>query len=581
MSKLKNLNRQFISNLRTHKIVTDAKRNLILSILKSTTTKREAKNYLNKYQNQFDFSNVRFDNQKLLQNDDKPELSKRDSQRELFINRYLNKQNPFINIYDDDEVKLTKIPLRVAIFRIKFLSISQTEWKGISETFKRLVNLGISPIVILDYDHLSKDTFKYNELYMINQVNRVMNYLGKPEEENGLKTTSLRSLFSIKNKDSKPEINSLESILIPLYQGIIPIIQPIVYNKENTYQEFINSNQLLYSLSESLLSTSDLLSIEKIVMIDPLGGIPSVERNQTSHVFINLSQEYSDIVSELYIGYIKPKDRDHHLANLNTMHEVLTLASAKSGNDDATGIITTPYIMSINNDQLNPIMYNVLTDRPIISSSLPSTNNRTPQLSTSILKKGVEVKTYEEGSYAGEFTLHNLIDDGLIDKERLVTLLNDSFGRELQVESYFERINKNLATVVIVGDYDGAAIITWENNGKERIAYLDKFAIARKNQGLPGLADIIFKIILQSHPYELIWRSRKVNPVNKWYFERCIGSMSAPDSQWKIFYTGDIFNKRIDKTRTKAVKGAVDIGQKLQEYSKICESIPPSFASHS
>lgn len=112
-------------------------------------------------------------------------------------------------------------------------------------------------------------------------------------------------------------------------------------------------------------------------MIDPIGGIPSIERNQTSHVFINLSQEYSDIVSELYIGFIKPEYRIFHMNNLKAMNKTLTLVSDKTGNDETTGIITTPDIMSVNNDQLNPIIYNVLTDRSIISSSLPTSHNRT------------------------------------------------------------------------------------------------------------------------------------------------------------------------------------------------------------
>ena len=41
-------------------------------------------------------------------------------------------------------------------------------------------------------------------------------------------------------------------------------------------------------------------------MIDPIGGIPSIERHQTSHVFINLSQEYSDILSELFMDILNP-----------------------------------------------------------------------------------------------------------------------------------------------------------------------------------------------------------------------------------------------------------------------------------
>lgn len=573
MSKLKTLNRQFISNLDTHKAVTDAKRNLILSILKSTTTKREAKNYLTKYQNQFDFSNLDFANSEIVP------LNKKENQRELFIQRFLNRQNPFVNIYDEDEQKLQKIPLRLAIFKIKFTTITNQQWVGIAETFKRLINLGISPIILLDFDHLPDSSFKNNELYIIDQSNKMLNRLGKPEEED-FQITILRSLFT--RKDDQLSMDSLELILIPLYQGTIPILQPIAYNSNTCTQEFMKSDPLLFALCSALIEkrTTDLLSIEKIVMIDPLGGIPSIERNQTSHVFINLSQEYSDILSELYVGHINPKIRGLHVTNLNSMNNILSFIRDRSGNDETTGIITTPEIMSINNDQLNPIIYNVLTDRSIISSSLPSLNKRTPQVSTTIIKKGVNVQVFEQDTYSGQFSMENLFKDKLVDKSRLVELLNDSFGKNLHVDEYFKRIDKSLATFILVGDYDGAAIITWEkskNNG-HNIAYLDKFAIAKRNQGLPGLADIIFKIILQSHPLELIWRSRKVNPVNKWYFERCCGCMSSPESQWKIFYTGDIFDKRIDRLRRKSIPaGVINVGEKLNEYSEICEGIPPSF----
>ncbi|WLF78022.1 Amino-acid acetyltransferase, mitochondrial [Lodderomyces elongisporus] len=601
MSKIRTLNRQFISNLETHKAVTDAKRNLILSILKSTTTKREAKNYLTKYQNQFDLPDETPKAGTIYEQS----LSRRDNQRELFIKRFLNAQNPFISIYDDEETKLQKIPLRLAIFKIKFPTISLRQWKGIAETFKRLMTLGISPIILLDYDHLSHGSFKKNELYMINQANKMLSILGKPEEQEDLKATILRNSFSV--ADGQITIDSLESILIPLYQGIIPIIQPIVFNADTTMQEFLKCNTLLNSLCTALVDrrTTDLLSIEKIVMIDPLGGIPSIERKQTSHVFINLSQEYSDIMSELFIGHISPKIRDLHVENLNSMNEILTSIFEKSGNDETTGIITTPEVMSIHNDQLNPIIYNVLTDRSIISSSLPSTNKRTPQLSTTIVKKGVDVQIFDqENNFSGsDFTMDNLIASKKVDKKKLTELLEDSFGKKLIVDEYYERINNRLATFILVGDYDGAAIITWEYSGDKKVAYLDKFAIAKRNQGLPGLADIIFKIILQSHPVELIWRSRKNNPVNKWYFERCCGCMSAPESQWKIFYTGDIFDKRIDRMKDKKkqnnkkkktatmmmmnnsqkVAGVnadthVDILKNLEQYSDICEGIVPSFA---
>ncbi|CAK7898145.1 amino-acid acetyltransferase, mitochondrial [[Candida] anglica] len=592
MSKLSNLNRQFISNLKTHEVITEAKRNLILSILKSTTTKREARNYLHKYQNQFDFSEVSFGNKGLVSSSSNS-LTQRDSQRELFVNRYLNKQNPFVGIYTEDEEKVAKIPLRIAIVKVKVGTVSNEQWEGMAETFKRLVHLGISPIIVLDYEQGFTEEFKKAERYIMEQASRVTKVLagarGNPSSGGigrggggrGLSHDSIQStpLSLFTKREDTLSINFLEQLLVPLYQGIIPIIQPIVYNASTTFQEIVDSDELLHSLCQSLVSCTSLLSIEKVIMIDPQGGIPSIERNQTSHVFINLSQEYSDIVSELYIGFISPSVRDRHLANLRTMNKLLRLISDHAGNDDATGIITTPYIMSINSDQLNPIIYNVLTDRPVISSSLPSSHTRTPQLSTSILKKGMDVLVVDRDNYLQPFTLENLFEDQIVDRTKLINLINDSFGKDLDVDKYFARINSSLASIIILGDYDGAAIITWERESEDSpaVAYLDKFAIAKRNQGLPGLADVVFKAVLQTSPQELLWRSRKNNPVNKWYFERCVGTLSNPESQWKLFYTGEMFNKRIDRSKGKTRPENVDIQAKLRSYSLICESIEPSF----
>lgn len=572
MSKLKNLGSQLVSNFKSTDNATKAKRDLILSILKSTTTKREAKNYLQKYQNQFSDGESNFHNSLKDRH-----LTKAENQRDLFITRFLRNQNPFLNIYEDDETKLQKIPLRIALVKLSLLDESPETWKGVSETFKRLVTLGISPIIILDHDHLSQKDFKTNAAYMMKQGYKLLLQLSVTSDEGTtVESTILRSLFIDQCQQMK--LSSLEQLLIPLYQGIIPIVQPLQYNVTDGSQNFVTSNEALCTVCSELLEHPELLTVEKIIVIDKLGGIPSIERNQTSHVYINLSQEYSDIVSELFIGFLDPTTRDKHLDNFKTMNKILTLAKLKSATNEATGIITTPEIMSLNDDELNPIIYNVLTDRPIISSSLPSTHLRTPEVSTSIIKKGFEVIVIDEHSVEGELTFKKLVTSGLIDENRIFELMNDSFGRKLDVHSYIERINENLASIIIVGDYVGAAIITWEKltNG-EKVAYLDKFAVASEYQGLPSLADIIFKLIYRCHQSELLWRSRKNNPVNKWYFDRCRGSFSADDSNWKLFFTGEIFDGRMGLKIDGTQLNQVDINEKLRLYAELVERIEPSF----
>lgn len=571
MNNFRTLNRQFISNFKTTEFITKTKRDLILSILKSTTTKREARNYLLKYQNQFDFSDISFENDK-----ETTELTTRDLQRELFVNRFLNGQDPFINVYDAEDTKLPKIPLRVALFKIRVMDDSPLS--GIAETFRRLVNLGISPVIILDNEGFEATNFKANATHAMRQAYRLNQCLTKQhEDENStMKSCIIRSPFT--NRARETSISSLEQILIPLYQGIIPILQPIEYDFASGNQRFINADKALYVVASDLLNHHKLLSLEKVVIADKLGGIPSIERNQTSHVFINLSQELSDIISEMYIGFLDTEVRDRHLKNLNVMNDILEIAADKSGNNDTTGIITTPEVIALNKDNLNPIIYNVLTDRPIISSSLPSSFERTPRVSTSILKKGFEVAVLDEFSYNGHFSLSNLIRDGLVDGERLFGLISDSFRRELDVEKYCKRIENSIASIILVGDYDGAAIVTWEQLADgQRVAYLDKFAISTENQGLPSLADIIFKLVSQAHQLELIWRSRSNNPVNKWYFERCRGSFSPESSPWKLFYTGDIYKNRMGIRLDGTEQEIVDISNKLQMYTELIDLIEPSF----
>lgn len=573
MSNLKNLGTQLISNFKATDLTTKAKRDLVLSILKSTTTKREAKNYLRKYQNQFNASEITFGNESTSD-----PLSDFSNQRELFVNRFLHLRNPFVSIYQDEDTKLTKIPLRIALIKLSLSDESPKTWNGISETFKRLVTLGISPVILLDPDTLMENDFKNTAAFAMKLGYKLLRHLTRISNEGPIiGSTLLRSLFLRKSGEIK--LTSLEQLLIPLYQGIIPIVQPVEYDVLDAAQRFVSSEECILAVCSDLLDYPDLLTLEKVIIIDKLGGIPSIERNQTSHVFINLSQEYLDIVSELFIGFLDPTTRDRHLSNLQCMDKILSLASSKSATNETTGIITTPEIMSLNDDELNPIVYNVLTDRPIISSSLPSSRFRTPQLSTSILKKGFDVKVYDKHSFNGHFNFNNLVASGLVDDSRLFELLNDSFQRELETETYLKRINDSLATVIIVGDYDGAAIITWEllSNG-EKVAYLDKFAISAKNQGLPSLADIIFKLISRSHQSELTWRSRKTNPVNKWYFERCRGSFSAENSNWKLFYTGEIFDGRMGTKLDGSELDKVDIKERLRMYAELVERIEPSFA---
>lgn len=96
-------------------------------------------------------------------------------------------------------------------------------------------------------------------------------------------------------------------------------------------------------------------------------------------------------------------------------------------------------------------------------------------------------------------------------------------------------MDENIAGVIVAGDYEGAAIVTWEypggkqpgnkgEGGRERVCYLDKFAVAKRAQGAGGVADVVFKAMtagvspggIFEEAEGIVWRSRRENPVNKW-----------------------------------------------------------------
>lgn len=163
------------------------------------------------------------------------------------------------------------------------------------------------------------------------------------------------------------------------------------------------------------------------------------------------------------------------------------------------------------------------------------------------------------------------LTDPRIDLDRLVYLINDSFDRTLDTEAYLRRVNDSIAGVIIAGDYEGGAILTWERpphlapDSERLVPYLDKFAVLKKAQGAGGVADILFNAMVRTcFPNGVCWRSRKNNPVNKWYFERSRGTWKIPDMNWTMFWTTpDVVSERSDQT--------------FLDYEAVCRGVQPTW----
>ncbi|KAL6940190.1 hypothetical protein ACO0QE_004085 [Hanseniaspora vineae] len=612
---------------------TDAqdKKEFIMSILNSTATKREAKDYLRKY-----------------------------ASGDRFNACIIVLQDMFGSGSNDSE-------------SCNGYGISNDLLTGFTSTVAKLKNLGINPIIIIDEKNDKKRSFHSAKLLDVKFARNNLNSCICPE------------LLTKKNPliDKTSEaINKPYRLSYPLYQtllqeNIIPIVEPIVYDENNSSMSLTCDLPNYVSVLVDLLSETSKyectqnpeqkqLSIEKIFVLNKTGGIPSLDRNNFAHVFVNLHQEYAEIVNELN-GEVARLESDstsnteealqkriqmtlnktnlenkldtykQHLQNLNIMsHGLQNLPLS------ATGVIASlESCCSFEGEEYsakkNPLLYNVLTDRSLISSSLPmfkktqndneadtewyemsltgddKKNNVDPEESayfyTTVLKKGVDVKLFTEKT----LTQHNSlglpqkywIDESTSDKtntnkkstpkitetpqvgkselkldmHKFLKIINSSFNRELDLEHYLDRINGNIAMIIIVGDYEGIAILTYEptspnsSSDIEQFAYLDKFAVMPHLKGSLGISDVIFDIMFKKFGHELLWRSRKDNVVNKWYFQRSCGSVDLAidfgngdmqkDNIFRLFYYGD--SKKFSDLKV------------LKNYAKYIRDIKPSW----
>jgi len=71
-------------------------------------------------------------------------------------------------------------------------------------------------------------------------------------------------------------------------------------------------------------------------------------------------------------------------------------------------------------------------------------------------------------------------------------------------------------------------------------------------------------------PNGVVWRSRQSNPVNRWYFERAVGTWQIPQSNWTMFWTGD----DLDFSRS----SIPDPGERWSDFVSVCENTQPSWA---
>ncbi|KAI3317444.1 N-acetylglutamate synthase [Xylariaceae sp. AK1471] len=606
----------------SQKLKKDHERDFLVSVLETSVTKRDAQAYMNRFVPFLEKKGATSFKQRTAaqthSNNRAPALvlptipvssvSSGDRESSVIQNGLKSEQDLAV-----------QEPLFVALVKFRAPeTVNDTTLDGVAKTLSQLRKLGLVSIVIVDCDGNGQGEIMQRQTAAA-QASRIVTAIDNYDAPGARVIESPISITMRDNFSTSPLtsqdlfIENSNDLMTALQDELITIIPSFGYTADTYTSKPVNVNDAIIALTRQLsglqfvqgpyddsLITRVLRAAEvyRIIVLDPLGGIPAKNRATGRHLFLNLENEFKEVQADLEaaVGLSisgRSSDNARHLDNAKLAKDALSLLPPTS-----SVVITTPQeaakergpeenvmdlaLVGTRRGQ-NPLIHSLLTDKPVKSSSLP-TERFTPVTSstgtsqigslTTLAKRGMPLTIFPDPKITpwkppqpGQTSLS--LTDPCIDLPRLVNLIEDSFGRKLDVEHYLKRINGNLAGVIIAGEYEGGALLTWENppgttDLGRRVPYLDKFAVLRKSQGAGGVADIVFNAMVRDcFPEGVCWRSRKNNPVNKWYFERSRGTLKFKDMNWAMFWTTP--NLALDY-------------QKFYDYEAVCRGIEPSWA---
>lgn len=446
---------------------------------------------------------------------------------------------------------------------------------SVSRGMAYLQKLGLVPIVLLDRD--DQGWHANGRKAATRELERTCAFLAR---HRAVARPILATVARTQEDGSvHVEDEGLEHIRRAVAAGEIPVLIPLAVDP-GCKSEMVPCNSVIKALASAMTPHEDLTPL-RLLIINREGGVPSYARNGLPHLSINLASEHEFITRT----FRNPWQETHPTALSN-----LSLASDCLDNMPSHGSA-----LIVSHRSPAALIANLITNKPAFSASLPhsllSEGRITPHTPT-LIRKGLPIKV-----------IRSMAE---VDRTKLTSLLERSFGRVLDQASFYARLESHLDFLIVAGDYAGAALCTHERPklpdavDPQSICYLDKFAVLPAHQG-DGTVDFLW-VALRDETFglgltdaananvgslsgvgrgrDLVWRSRADNPVNKWYYERSNGFVTR--GKWKLFWCDA--EERMRRMAAEQGDGGVaptiagDEHGRIDYWGEVVEAIPSAWS---
>ncbi|KFX87195.1 hypothetical protein V490_08440, partial [Pseudogymnoascus sp. VKM F-3557] len=317
-----------------------ADRDFFLSILGSTTTKRDTRAYVKH------FSPPKETAQKAEPSSSRTTKKLAGSPRKhggvnlggLYGSRAVENSPQFVQKpYTDFTARLQNGPQHgpqhVALVKIRApQEMNDETLNGVARTLSQLAKLGMISTVVVDCGVPSNgdnDTADPSwKALVTEQVDRIVDAIDEQSVPGARKENNIIGVLEkdlphqpLSDFGGRTHIRYRKLLMTPLLRGIIPVVACIGYTDVSQQSVPVLADDVVLALTrefaglgfseppaleedpnetaERLRSLRGQVLLDRLIIIDPLGGIPSSQRPNGYHVFLNMEQEYQLVKTDL------------------------------------------------------------------------------------------------------------------------------------------------------------------------------------------------------------------------------------------------------------------------------------------